>query len=259
MQNNPKPDKPGLVKAQLDQAPFSPRRRLLRPLLRASTAAILTLLTDLHVAGLENLPASGPLIVVGNHFNFLDPLAFIHVLPYSIEFIGGRQAPNAPGIVGWIRNLWGILPATRGGSSRDVLLRAQRILQGTGVLGIFPEGGSWAAVLRPPRPGAALLAARSGARILPVGLDGFIDVFPHLRRFQRARVQVTIGKPFGPFNLDVRDRSNRAAVDEFGHQIMREIAALIPPERRGFYSADPAIREAAKGTEVYPWDGVRED
>jgi 1-acyl-sn-glycerol-3-phosphate acyltransferase len=211
------------------------------------------------VTGLENLPSSGPLIVVGNHFNFLDPLAVIHTMPFPIEFIGGRQAPNAPGVFGWIRNLYGILPATRGGSSRDVLLRAQRILQAGGVLVVFPEGGSWATVLRPPRPGAALLAARSGARILPIGLDGFVDVFPSLRRGKRARVLVTIGKPFGPFNLDVRDRSNRAAVDDFGHQIMREVAALIPPERQGFYSPDPAIREAAKGTEVYPWEGVREE
>jgi len=238
-------------------APFA-RRKLLRPLLRGAIAAAFALLTDFHVTGRENLPSSGPLIVVGNHFNFLDPLAFIHALPYPIEFIGGRQAPNAPGFLGWLRNLWGILPATRGGSSRDVLLRAQSIIQGGGVLGIFPEGGSWAAVLRPPRPGAALLAARSGARILPIGLDGFVDVFSSLRRFRRARVEVNIGRPFGPFHLDVRDRSNRAAVDEFGHQIMREVADLIPPRRRGFYSDDPAVREAARGAEIYPWDGVQE-
>jgi len=34
---------------------------------------------------------------------------------------------------------------------------------------------------------------------------------------------------------------------------MRRIAELIPPERRGHYSDDPAIREAAQGTEVFPW------
>lgn len=34
---------------------------------------------------------------------------------------------------------------------------------------------------------------------------------------------------------------------------MRHIAELIPPEKRGWYSSDPAIREAAKGTEIYPW------
>jgi 1-acyl-sn-glycerol-3-phosphate acyltransferase len=239
-------------------SPSWQRRRLVRGVLRKGIAAGLALLTDFEVIGRENLPASGPLIVVGNHFNFLDPVAVIRVMPWPLEFIGGRQAPNAPGILSWIRNLWGILPVSRGSSSRDALVRAQQVLKSNGVLGIFPEGGSWAAVLRPPRPGAALLAARSGAPILPIGLDGFIDVFPSLKRGKRARVLVNIGKPFGPFQLDVRDRLNRAAIDEFGHEIMRQIAELIPPERRGFYSTDPEIRAAAKGTEIYPWEGLSE-
>ena len=67
-------------------------------------------------------------------------------------------------------------------------------------------------------------------------------------------VTVNIGKPFGPYRLEGRDRSNRAVIDEIGHDIMRHVAELIPPEQRGFYSDDPAIREAAKGTEIYPWE-----
>jgi len=58
--------------------------------------------------------------------------------------------------------------------------------------------------------------------------------------------------------MDVRDRSSRQQMDELGHEMMRRIAELIPPERRGFYSDDPAIREAARGTEVYPWEGIQE-
>lgn len=231
-----------------------PRRLFSRGLLRKCIALGFAALVNFKVEGRENLPASGPLLVVGNHFNFLDPVAFIHILPYPLEFIGGRQAPNAPAALGWIRNLWGILPVSRGGSSRDALLRAQRFLEQKGVLAIFPEGGSWATVLRPPRPGAALLAARSGAPVLPIGLEGFTEVFPSARRGKRATVTVRIGKPFGPFQADVRDRSNRQAVDDFGHEIMRRISELLSPEHRGFYSEDPAVRAAAKGTEIYPWN-----
>ena len=122
-----------------------------------------------------------------------------------------------------------------------------------GILGVFPEGGSWAAVLRPPRPGAAFLAARTGARLLPMGFDGLIDIFPRLRRGQRAHATVRIGKPFGPFSAEGRGRERRRQLNEIGHQIMRHIAELIPAERRGHYSDDPAIRAAAKGTEIYPW------
>jgi len=50
-----------------------------------------------RINGRENLPKGGPLIVVGNHFHFLDPLMFIHLLPYPAEFVGGAKMPNAPG------------------------------------------------------------------------------------------------------------------------------------------------------------------
>lgn len=240
------------------EAAPAPRRRVVRAMLRAGIAAVFAVLTDFHVEGAENLPASGPVLLVGNHFSFLDPLAFIHITRGPLEFLGGRQAPNAPNTVSWFRNLWGIIHTTRGGASRDGLLQAQRFLQQKTALAVFPEGGSWAQVLRPPRPGAALLAARSGAPVLPIGLDGLTEVFPSLRRGRRARVTVRVGQLFGPFELDPRDRANRQAIDEFGHEIMRRIAVLIPPERRGFYSDDPAVRAAARGTEVYPWQDTVE-
>jgi 1-acyl-sn-glycerol-3-phosphate acyltransferase len=235
-----------------------PRRRLIRWLLRSCIHLALSTVAKIEILGRENIPETGPLIIVGNHFSFLDPVAVIHFTSYPLEFIGGPRTPNAPGWTEVFRKAWGILPIFRGGSSRDGLLRAQRFLEQKGVLSIFPEGGSWASVLRPPRPGAVLLAARTNARILPVGLDGFTEVFPGLKQGRRARVTINIGKPFGPYSLDMRDRSARQAMDEIGHEIMRHIAELIPPERHGYYSDDPAIREAAKGTEIYPWEGIVE-
>ena len=50
----------------------------------------------------------------------------------------------------------------------------------------------------------------------------------------------------------------KARIHEMGHQIMRGIAAELPEDRRGYYSTDPAIREAARGTEIYPWENVAE-
>jgi 1-acyl-sn-glycerol-3-phosphate acyltransferase len=79
------------------------------------------------------------------------------------------------------------------------------------------------------------------------------EVFPNLKRGRRARIQVNIGKPFGPFKADGRGQQLRDQLDEIGHEIMRRIAELIPPEQRGHYSEDPAVREAARGTEIYPW------
>jgi hypothetical protein len=87
-----------------------------------------------------------------------------------------------------------------------------------------------------------------------VGIDGLLEVLPHLKRGRRAKVTLRIGKPIGPFMATGKGRERREQLDEIGHAIMRSVAELIPPERQGHYSPDPAIREAAKGTEIYPWD-----
>jgi len=235
-----------------------PRRQAIRGVLRAGIAAVFSVLADFDIQGKENMPASGPLILVGNHFNFLDPVAVIHITRYPLEFLGGLRTPNAPAWTDVFRQMRGILPVRRGTSSRDTLLKAQDVLDQNGTLAIFPEGGSWATVLRPPRPGAAMLAVKSRAQILPLGLDGLPDVFPAARKGKRARVTIQIGKPFGPFQNDPAIPLRRQ-MDDLGHEMMRKIAELIPPDRRGFYSEDPAVREAARGTEIYPWENSIEN
>jgi 1-acyl-sn-glycerol-3-phosphate acyltransferase len=230
-----------------------PRRRFIRSLLRAGSRLALNILTRFNVIGRENIPESGPLIVVSNHFSYLDPLALLSSTPWPLELIGGVNNPGAPAAVNWIPGVWGILPVYRGTGSHRSLRLAEQVLDQQGVLGIFPEGGTWAQVLRPARPGAAFLAARSGARLLPLGVDGTLEIFPSLNQRRRAQVTVRIGRVFGPFEVTGRGRERRRQLDEVGHEIMRHIAELIPPERRGHYSEDPAIREAALGTEIYPW------
>ena len=235
-----------------------PRRRVIRAVLKRLTHVAMAVLTDLEITGQENLPEKGPLLVVANHFSFIDPVAMIRAAPWPLDFVGGFQMPNAPQWLTWIPKLWGYYPVYRGTGSRYALRAAEAVLAQDGVLGIFPEAGNWATVLRPARPGAAFLAAQTGAPILPMGFDGLTEVFPRLRRERRAGVTIRIGKIFGPFRAEGRGRARRRQLDDIGHAIMHHIAELIPPERRGHYSDDPAIRAAAQGTEIYPWDEAPE-
>lgn len=235
-----------------------PRRRIIRRTLRALIRAAFSVLADFQINGRENLPKEGPLLVVGNHFSFLDPVAFIGVLPYPLEFVGGSQTPNAPGMVSWLSRVYGILPVRRGSISRDTLRASRKVLNDKGILGIFPEAGSWAKVLRPARPGTAYLATCTQAQVLPIGLDGLAELFPSVRRGKRGRITFNIGKPFGPFYVSDRGETDRKRLDDLGHEFMRRIADLIPVEKRGFYSEDPLIREAAQEAAIYPWEKVQE-
>jgi 1-acyl-sn-glycerol-3-phosphate acyltransferase len=236
-----------------------PRRRLVRTLLRVMlTYPLFGGLTRLRIVGRENLPDGGPLMVAINHFHFADAALVVRVVPWPLEVLGGFHNPFAPPWGEVALRAWGYLPVFRGTGARAALRAAEGTLRQGGVLGIAPEGGAWAQVLRPPRPGVAFLAARTGARVLPMGLDGVTDVFPSLARGRRALVTVRIGQLIGPFHVTGRGQERRRQLDEIGHEIMRHIAELIPLERRGFYSDDPAIRAAAKGTEVYPWSDIEE-
>jgi 1-acyl-sn-glycerol-3-phosphate acyltransferase len=234
------------------------KRQPLRQLMRWLSRVAFWLLTDLTIEGKENFPSEGPLIVVGNHFSFVDPAAFVRASPMPLEFIGGAVNPHAPALILFIPRLWGFLPVKRGTGSTFALREAEKVLNQGGVLGVFPEAGNWAQVLRPPRPGAAFLVSRTDARVLPIGLDGMEQVFPSLRRFKRAKVTIRIGKPYTPIKVDGKGRQRRDQIDAVGHEMMRQIAQLIPPEKRGHYSDDPAIRAAAQGTEVYPWSDKME-
>jgi len=234
-----------------DIHPF--RRRPIRYILKRLSIPAFALLTRLEVLGEENLPKKGPLLIVGNHFSFIDPVAFVRMAPWPIEFVGGAETPHAPIWTRIIPFLWGYFKLYRGTGSRDALRAGEAILKRGGFLGIFPEGGNWATVLRPPRPGTSFLATRTGARILPVGLWGFTEVFRSLGRLRLAHVTINIGQPFGPFSASGTGRKRRAQLDEIGHEMMRHIARLLPQDLRGYYSDNPVIRAAAKGTEIYPW------
>lgn len=233
-----------------------PRRRMIRFLLRQLIDVAFSLLADLHVVGAENLPKEGPLIVVANHFHFADGVAIIRATPWPLEYLAASQPQDAPWTLKWVPRTWGTYNVRRGAASRSAMRAALAVLAQDGVVGMFPEGGSWAPVLRPARPGTAYLAVRTGAPLLPIGLDGLVDLFPSLCRGRRAAVTVRIGKLFGPFRVEGRGPARREQLGDIGDQIMQHIAELLPPERRGVYSSDAEIQASAQMVADYPYHNL---
>ncbi|MGB2964629.1 MAG: lysophospholipid acyltransferase family protein [Anaerolineales bacterium] len=230
-----------------------PRRLFIRSVLKGLISAALHTFSDFEIIGEENIPKEGPLIVTGNHFSFADSIAILRIAPASIEMFSGANPAFTPGWAKLLPRLWGVLYVYRGTGSRQAIRDAEQVLSQNGFFGIFPEGGAWAEMLRPARPGAAYLAARTEAQILPVGFTGFRDVFP-LRLRNKKKVTIQVGKPYGPVSVTGRGRDRREQLDALGDRIMKEIAVLLPDHLRGKFSSDPAVREKAKEVETYPWE-----
>ena len=105
------------------------------------------------------------------------------------------------------------------------------------MIAIAPEGReSVTGMLEEGTPGAAYLALKSGAYILPVTFTGTENqkVYPKLKSLHRAEITITVGKPF---HLD-QSSSWRQAVDTGTQQIMRTLAEQLPLQYRGVYEKD---------------------
>nr|WP_199443933.1 lysophospholipid acyltransferase family protein [Umezawaea beigongshangensis] len=167
-----------------------------------------------RATGLEHVPRTGGLLVVSNHSAAVDGQVLAVELPRRIVFLVKRELFVGP--IGWCLRKLGQLPVRRGEPDRAPLFEALRVLAAGGTVGIFPEGTRGAGDVISVQDGAAWLARRSGATVLPVATRGTRRPPGAGRRF-RPVVDVLVGETFelpagkgkqslGVASLMVRDR-----------------------------------------------------
>lgn len=123
-----------------------------------------------RTAGNANVPLEGALVVVANHGSHLDPPLLGHALGRPVAFMAKAELFRVP-LLGAIIRACGAYPVARGASDREAIRTAtDRLLEGWAT-GVFIDGTRQAnGRVNAPQPGAALLAARSGAALLPVAI-----------------------------------------------------------------------------------------
>jgi 1-acyl-sn-glycerol-3-phosphate acyltransferase len=186
--------------------------------------------------GRENVPLTGPLILITNHAHLLDPFFLIFSSPRWINFMAKEELFRSPFLRPWLR--WaGSLPIRRGGKIGDkqkMLKSARDALEKGFILGMFPEGGrSRDGKLRKGKPGSAVIASKTNVPLLPVGIVGTDKITGISWLWKRPSIVVNIGKPFKlPPNYSKMSKSQMQLLTT---QLMKEIAALLPPEYQGAY------------------------
>lgn len=205
----------------------------------------------IDLRGLEHVPATGGVVLVGNHRSYFDPTVMWMIIAKAGRqgrFLGKREVFDAP-IVGNLARAAGGIRVDRGTGSDEPLLEAAAALRAGELVAIMPQG----TIPRGPaffdpdlkgRWGAARLAALSGAPVVPVGLWGTELVWPRSARAPQLDVThpPTVTAVVGPAVELTREDS-----DEDTRRIMAAIIALLPDEAREHRT--PTAEELAR---TYP-------
>lgn len=190
------------------------------------------LLFRLEVIGVNNVPASGPVILASNHASNLDPPLIAARLSRQCHVLAKEELFSVP-LLGWLIRHLNARPIRRGVVDRAALRQCADVLNQGNILIIFPEGTRTRdGRLQEAKPGAAMIAAITGAPIVPVYLDGTFGAMPRGRGFPRPRkVKIYIGKPFiPPSGARSGTGSKRELYELLAAEMMARIAELKPAD-----------------------------
>ena len=220
--------RPDLVK--LAKLTFA--RRLFRVFARGLAKAVVFVTMKPTVTGLENFPKHGPALIVINHLGDADAVLLAASIPTTIDGMGKIEL-NEHWLVGPVFRAYGVIYVHRGRPDRKAIRAALDALTEGRMLALAPEGRqSVEGKLEEGTEGAAFLAMKTGAIIVPVAMTGTENENVYHRKWwRRARVTLSVGQPF-----KLTEQADRQKMMRDGtNQIMESLARLLPESYRGNY------------------------
>ena len=189
----------------------------------------------LDVKGHESVPPFGPLLLVCNHISYIDPPLLVVTIGRRLNFIAKQELFTNP-LSRIALKQFGVYPFDRSRPAVDAMRLSLGLLSRDRALVIFPEGRrSSDQTLQQGLPGAAYMALKSQAILLPVGITGTEKIPLWRIPFPLVRLSVNIGQPFSLPAME--GTPSREVMKSLSDMIMGRIAALLPERYRGIYGS----------------------
>ncbi len=205
----------------------------------------------IEASGREHLPAGGGYLLVGAaHRGWMDPFVVMHALPVEPRawFLGsGPSTFTARWRERFIHALGGLLPVWRGGLGIDAhVAAAHAVLRNGGIFVQMPEGtvSGPAGHIGPFRPGAALIAIRTGAPLVPLVIAGTEELYIGRRMASRVLPATSARELLGDtWDGDLPEPGSRAEL-ELAKRLTTRLEALLGPEVEALHprTVDPPSR-----------------
>lgn len=222
----------GTSKRAVDFVP-DPRRTFGYRLARVIFEALAGIWFRPVVTGRANIPSEGPVILAPVHRSFVD-FGFTAFVTDRKLFFMAKDELWENRLLGRLLVSLGVFPVRRQAADRQALRRAEEVLNLGQVLVLFPEGTRQVGdTVAPLLEGAAFLAARTGAVIVPIGIGGSDQAMPKGKKLPRPiSIRVVVGEAMAPSARAESGRVARSRVHGGTEELRRRIQQVYDQARR---------------------------
>ena len=170
--------------------------RLWYHIARFMCAIVVCLPYRVQVYGRENLPKTGPVLVLSNHQSFLDPLFGQAMIGRRFLFLA-RNTLFKNRFFGALLRSISVIPIKRGQSDMATIKKVINELKRGRSVCLYPEGTRTSdGKIADMKPGVALLSRRSGVKVVPSVIDGAFECWPRHKKFPSlGKITVSYGEP----------------------------------------------------------------
>jgi 1-acyl-sn-glycerol-3-phosphate acyltransferase len=170
--------------------------------------------SKLKVIGAENLREHPAAVYASNHTSYMDTPVIFAALPFQFRILARTVLWPTP-FIGWYLSRSGQIPINTGNprATLSSLGAGVKALRSGMALFVFPEGGRTSdGELRPFLSGAAYLAIRAQAPLVPMALSGVYELLPiHTRHFYPGELTLRVGEPIETAGMSLRQSDELTA------------------------------------------------